>query len=76
MRQLKILFSCFTFALFLAQPAFADHGGVPGRREGGGTRWTAPKLKPNPTLLGKLSALTFASRLRLPLALRLKALYS
>ncbi len=76
MRQLAISFSLCALVLSLATPAMADREGVPGRRVGGGTRWTAPRTKQPPSIQGKLSAMAFASRTRLPKSLRLKAIYS
>ncbi|PSB32662.1 hypothetical protein [Stenomitos frigidus] len=75
MRQLAIVFSLFTLLLSLAAPAMADREGVPGRRVGGGTRWTTPRIKQHHSMQGKLSAMAFASRTRLPIALKLRALY-
>jgi hypothetical protein len=76
MRRLAISFSLFALVLSLAAPAKAAREGVPGRRVGGGTRWTTPRIKQPPSMQGKLSAMAFASRTRLPIALRLNALYS
>ena len=75
MRQLAIGFSLFALVLSLAAPAKAEREGVPGRRVGGGTRWTAPRSKQNPSIQSKLSAMAFASRTRLPISLRLNVLY-
>ncbi|MBW4696004.1 MAG: hypothetical protein KME27_30175 [Lyngbya sp. HA4199-MV5] len=75
MRQLMIGFSLLALMLSLASPAKADRDGVPGRRVGGGTRWTAPWLKQTPSFQHKLSAMAFASRTGLPLSLKLKAIY-
>lgn len=75
MRQFTIGFSLFALMLSFASPAKAGRDGVPGRRVGGGTRWTAPQLKQPPSMQGKLSAMVFASRSRLPIALKLRVLY-
>lgn len=75
MRQLIIGFSLFALMLSFANPAKAEREGVPGRRVGGGTRWTAPWPKQTPSLQNKLSAMAFASRAGLPLSLKLKAIY-
>lgn len=75
MRQLTIGFSLLALVLSLANPAKAERDGVPGRRVGGGTRWTAPRLKQPPSMQGKFSAMAFASRARLPMSLKLKAIY-
>lgn len=76
MRQLTICFSLLTLMLSLATTATAaDREGVPGRRVGGGTRWTAPRLKPSHSMQGRISAMAFASRTGLPISLRFKAIY-
>ncbi len=75
MRQLTIGFSLLALILSFANPALADREGVPGRRVGGGTRWTSPRMKQAPSLQNKLSAMAFASRTRLPLSLKLKLIY-
>lgn len=75
MRQLTIGFSLLALILSFATPAEAGREGVPGRRVGGGTRWTAPRIKQPSSMQSKLSALAFASRTRLPIALRLRVLY-
>ncbi|MBW4472389.1 MAG: hypothetical protein KME45_18745 [Stenomitos rutilans HA7619-LM2] len=75
MRQLMIGVSLLALMLSLASPAKAEREGVPGRRVGGGTRWTAPWPKQPPSLHTKLSAMAFASRAGLPLSLKLKAIY-
>ncbi|HEY9655700.1 MAG TPA: hypothetical protein V6C50_09420 [Crinalium sp.] len=76
MRQLTACFSLLTLMLSLATTATAaDREGVPGRRVGGGTRWTAPRLKPPHSMQGKISAMAFASRTGLPMSLRFKAIY-
>lgn len=74
----RITLGLFIVALMVAltEPAIAGRQGVPGRRVGGGTRWTAPRLKQPPTPQAKLNAMMFASRVNLPPSLRLKALYS
>lgn len=76
MRQITIGFSLFALVVSLGKPALAEKEGVPGRRVGGGTRWSEPRLKPAPTMQTKLAAVTFASRCRLPKELKIKAMYS
>ena len=75
MRQLTIGVSLLALILSLASPAKAERQGVPGRRVGGGTRWTAPRIKQSPSMQSKITAMAFASRNRLPFALKLKVLY-
>lgn len=75
MRQLTIGFSLLALILSFASPAEAGREGVPGRRVGGGTRWTAPRIKQPPSMRSKLSAMAFASRTHLPIALKLRVLY-
>lgn len=74
MRQLTIGISLFALLLWSASPALAGREGVPGRRVGGGTRWNTPRIKSSPSLQSKLSAMSFASRTRLPMSLKLKAM--
>lgn len=74
MRQITIGVSLFALLVSSANPAMADREGVPGRRVGGGTRWTAPRTKQSASLHNKLSAMSFASRNHLPLALKFKAI--
>lgn len=74
MRQLTIGFSLLALFISISEPVLAREG-VPGRRVGGGTRWTAPKLKPTPSQQNRLNAMAFASRANLPIALKLKAIY-
>jgi hypothetical protein len=63
-------------ALFIASVSPADAGeGLPGRRVGGGTRWTTPRLKPSNSVQNRLAALSFASRNHLPASLMFKAMY-
>jgi hypothetical protein len=76
MRQITISFSLFTLLLSSINPGLAEDEGVPGRRVGGGTRYTSPKIKPSTTIQNRLSAMGFASRTHLPIALRMKAMYS
>ncbi|MEX0272363.1 hypothetical protein AB3R30_24925 [Leptolyngbyaceae cyanobacterium UHCC 1019] len=75
MRHLTIGLSLLAILFSTAEPSFAGKDGVPSRRVGGGTRWTQPKSKQFPSAHSKLSAMTFASRNNLPIALRLKAIY-
>jgi len=63
------------FAQMLPVKAAESREGVPGRRSGGGTRWTAPKANKVASLRQKFAAATFASRAHLPLNLRLKAFF-
>jgi hypothetical protein len=74
MRQLTISISLLALLLWSASPALAGREGVPGRRVGGGTRWTTPRVKSSPNLQGKLSAMSFASRAKLPMSLKLKVM--
>ena len=84
MRQLAIGFSLLALLLLAVAPARAEEGreGVPGRRVGGGTRWGYQSygqavLRNQPRVLSrKLSAMSLASRTRLPQELKLRALYS
>lgn len=75
MRQITLGFSMLALIFSIAEPALAGRDGVPGRRVGGGTRFTQPKTKSSPSHQTRLSALTFASRSKLPMALKLKAIY-
>lgn len=75
MRHLTVGFSLLAMLFSVAEPSFAGGNGVPGRRVGGGTRWTQPKLKQSPSAHSKLRAIAFASRNNLPISLRLKAIY-
>jgi len=63
MRHFTIGISLLALLISVATPAIAKEG-VPGRRVGGGTRWTAPRSNPGATLHTKLSAMAFASRSR------------
>lgn len=74
-RQITIGFSILALMFSIAEPALAGREGVPGRRVGGGSRWTQPKLKSSPSTQSRLTAMSFASRNNLPLALKLKAIY-
>lgn len=74
MRQLTIGFSILALLFAVVEPAFAGRDGVPGRRVGGGSRWTQPKAK-SPSAHTRLTAMTFAARNNLPIALKLKAIY-
>jgi hypothetical protein len=76
MRQITIGLSIVALLFSVVEPAFAGRDGVPGRRVGGGSRWTQPKSKQSPTAHTRLTAMTFASRTHLPIALKLKAIYS
>lgn len=60
--------SLFALVASFADPAISKEG-VPGRRVGGGTRWTLPQPKQPVSLQSKLSAIAFASRTHLPLKL-------
>ena len=84
MRQCAIGVSLLVILLAAAAPALAEDGrdGVPGRRVGGGTRWThqqhrqAAAFQKRPSALQrKLSAMAFASRTYLPRELKLRVLY-
>lgn len=75
MRQITIGFSLLALLIAAINPALAEEEGVPGRRVGGGTRYTSPKIKSSPTIQNRLSAMSFASRAHLPIALKLKAMY-
>lgn len=75
MRQITIGVSLFALLVSAANPAMADREGVPGRRVGGGTRWATPRPKQVASVQGKLSAMTFASRVHLPMNLKLKIIY-
>lgn len=50
--------------------------GVPGRRSGGGTRWTVTTSSTTASLRNRLAALAFASRTHLPSNLKVKALFT
>lgn len=76
MRQLAISISLLTVFLAFSETALAEREGVPGRRVGGGTRWTASRYKRTVSMQAKLSAMAFASRAQLPKSLKVKALYS
>lgn len=76
MRHITIGLSILALLFAVVEPAFAGRDGVPGRRVGGGSRWTQPKSKPSPTAQTRLAAISFASRNNLPIGLRLKAIYS
>jgi hypothetical protein len=77
MRHITIGLSIIAILLTLTEPALASREGVPGRRVGGGTRWGHNKPTKSKVALfqGKVSALSFASRTNLPMALKLKAVY-
>jgi hypothetical protein len=76
MRQITASFSLLTLFLSLIDPASAgERQGVPGRRVGGGTRFTQPKVKQSPSRQARLAAMSFASRANLPISLKLKAIY-
>jgi hypothetical protein len=77
MRQMTIGFSLIALILFLAEPALAGRQGVPGRRVGGGTRWSAPhsNLKSTLALQEKLGTLALSPRDKLPLSQYVKAIY-
>ena len=76
MRHITVGLSLLALIFAIAEPALAGRDGVPGRRVGGGSRWTQPKTKASPSAHTRLQAMSFASRTRLPIALRLKAIYS
>lgn len=76
MRQITIGFSILALLFAIAEPALAGKPGVPGRRVGGGTRWTQPKPNLSATTQTRFNAMAFASRNNLPISLKLKALYS
>lgn len=76
MRHITIVISLVIVFFASIEPAIAGKQGVPGRRVGGGTRWTTPPLKQAASPQRKLSAIAFASRNNLPISLRFKALYS
>ncbi len=76
MRHITIGFSLLALFVSVTEPAFAGKDGLPGRRVGGGSRYTSqPKLKQSASAATRLTALAFASRGNLPVALRLKAIY-
>ena len=75
MRQITILVSLIALFFTSIEPAIAGRQGVPGRRVGGGTRWTTPPLRQAASPQKKLKAMAFASRNNLPISLRLKTLY-
>ena len=76
-RRIATFVSLTALLLSYIAPAAAknDPNGIPGRRTGGGTRWTVPNPKQTISLRNKLSAMTFASRNHLPMDLKLKALF-
>ncbi len=76
MRRITIGLSLIALIVSLAEPAIAGRQGVPSRRVGGGTRWSAPRPNPTVAVQNKLGALAFASRNNLPTALKLKAMFS
>ena len=75
MRQLTIGLTLIALVAVLAEPALAARKGVPGRRVGGGTRWSAPRPIPTVSVQNKLGAIAFASRTNLPTSLKLKAMF-
>ena len=83
MRQFTIGVSLLALCLATVAPVRADEGreGIPGRRVGGGTRWTQQQYRhtvlqsQRATLQRKLDAMAFASRTHLPQELRLRVLY-
>lgn len=75
MHRLTIGCSILALVLTVTEPALAGKEGVPGRRVGGGSRWTQPRLMPSRTSQTRLTALSFAARNHLPMSLKLKALY-
>jgi hypothetical protein len=75
MRQITIGFSILALFFSVVEPAFAGRDGVPGRRVGGGSRWTQPRTKQSASAQTRLTAMAFASRNHLPVALKLKAIY-
>ncbi|EKQ70772.1 hypothetical protein OsccyDRAFT_1077 [Leptolyngbyaceae cyanobacterium JSC-12] len=74
-RQITVGFSILALMFSVVEPALAGRDGVPGRRVGGGSRLTQPRMKPSPSAQTRLTALSFASRTNLPTALKLKAIY-
>ena len=76
-RQIATVVSLVAFFLSYMAPASAkdNPNGIPGRRTGGGTRWTMPNPKQAVSLRNRFTALTFASRSHLPVNLKLKALF-
>ncbi len=76
MRKVTIGLSIFALLFAISEPALAGRDGVPGRRVGGGSRWTQPKIKASASVQTRLTAMSFASRNNLPMALKLKAIYS
>lgn len=75
MRQITIGVSILALIFAIAEPVCAGKQGVPGRRVGGGTRWTQPKPNLTTSVQTRLNAMSFASRTNLPISLKLKAIY-
>lgn len=75
MRLLTIGFSLTAVILAFSDPAVAVKEGVPGRRVGGGTRWTAPRPRQATSLHNKLSVMSVASRAHLITCVKLEILY-
>lgn len=75
MRQLTLALSVITILISLVEPAYAGKQGLPGRRSGGGTRVTQSRQKMMIKTSNRLHTLAFASRNRVPILLRIKALY-
>jgi len=73
MRQITISLSIVALLFSATEPAFAGKDGVPGRRVGGGSRWTQPKQSASTQT--RFAAMAFASRNNLPTTLKMKAIY-
>jgi hypothetical protein len=76
MRRLTLAISLIAIFTSLTEPASAGKEGLPGRRSGGGTRLTHSRQKITIKSSNRLHTMAFASRNRVPLALRIKALFS
>jgi acid phosphatase class B len=76
MRKITLALSLVAIFTSLAEPAAAGKEGLPGRRSGGGTRFTQSRQKITIKTSNRLYTLTFASRNRVPMSLRIKAFCS
>jgi hypothetical protein len=76
MRQLTLVFSVVALVTSLSQLAQATKEGLPGRRTGGGTRFSQAQQQTNTKVSQRFHALAFASRTNLPTALRVRVIYS
>jgi hypothetical protein len=61
MRRVMIVFSSITLLVSLMEPSLAQRPGVPGRRVGGGSRWTQPNLEPSANHQAMFSKISFGT---------------